>query len=82
MGQSKICGTDEALNLLVDYGKKIYGDKKIEEIEKLENPFDKAKKLWCVLNPASGTPDITKQQDLDSVIEKLRDKLSDNAARI
>lgn len=43
MGQSKICGTDEALNLLVDYGKKIYGDKKIEEIEKLENPFDKAK---------------------------------------
>ena len=82
MGQSKICGTDEALNLLVDYGKKIYGDKKIEEIEKLENPFDKAKKLWCLLNPASGTPDITKQQDLDSVIEKLRDKLSDNAARI
>ena len=82
MGQSKICSNNEVLDLLVDYGKKIYGDKEIEYIEKLKDPVDKAKKLWVLLNPSGETPCIREQQDLDDVVEILRDKLSDNAARI
>ena len=82
MGQSKICSNNEVLDLLVDYGKKIYGDKEVEYIEKLKDPVDKAKKLWVLLNPSGETPCIKEQQDLDDVVEILRDKLSDNAARI
>lgn len=82
MGQSKICSNNEVLDLLVDYGKKIYGDKEVEYIKKLKDPVDKAKKLWVLLNPSGETPCIKKQQDLDDVVEILRDKLSDSAARI
>lgn len=82
MEHSNTCSNNEVLDLLVDYGKKIYGGNKLRGIEKLKDPKDKAKKLWKVLNPEGGELSIEDQQNIDMLINKLRDKLSDNAARI
>ncbi len=82
MGQGNICSNDEVLNLLVDCGKKIYGNNKLKGIEELKNPKEKAERLWKLLNPKGEELSMEYQKDLDLFIDKLKDKLSDNAARI
>lgn len=82
MGQSNVCSNDEVLDLLLDYGSKIYDDEELKKISELKDPIRKAEKLWCFLDPEGELLRIKNNQDLDNVVEKLRDKLSDNAARI
>ena len=82
MGHGNICSNNEVLDLLVDYGKKIYGDDKLKGIEETSDLKDKARKLWTVLNPNENTLSEEDYEDIDVLIGKLRDKLSDNAARI
>ena len=81
MGQSKIRSNNEVLDVLVDYGKKIYGEKEFTELEKLEDPMAKAKMLWCLLNP-NDRSFIKDKRNIEEIIDKLKDKLSDDAARV
>lgn len=82
MEYSNTCSNNEVLDLLVDYGKKIYGNNRLKGIEELNDPKDKAKKLWKILNPEGEELSMEDQQNIDMLINKLKDKLSDKAARI
>ena len=82
MGHSIVCSNDELLDVLVDYSKKIYGDNKCTGIDDLKDPKAKAEKLWKILNPGEEISGAKDQADLDYIIAKLRDKLSDKVARV
>lgn len=82
MGHGNVCRNNEVLDLLVDYGKKIYGNSKLKGIEELKDPRDKAEKLWKLLNPEGEEFPKENLQDMDMLLCKLKDKLADRAARV
>lgn len=81
MEYSIVCSNNELLDVLIDYSKKIYGDMKCKGIDDLKDPKAKAKKLWQILNPEEAAS-FQEQMDLDYMLESIRDKLSDKAARV
>lgn len=81
MEYSMVCSNNELLDVLIDYSKKIYGDMKCTGIDDIKDPKAKAKKLWQILNPEDAEA-LHDQMDLDYMLESIRDKLSDQAARV
>lgn len=82
MEHSIVCSNDELLDVLIDYSKKIYGNTKCTGIDELKDPKDKAKKLWKILNPEEEISASQDQEDINFLLEAIRDKLSDKAARV
>ena len=82
MGSSIVCSNDELLDVLIDYSRKIYGDSKCVGLDDLKDPKAKAQRLWDILNPNEEISAAKDQDDLDQLLMKLKDKLSDRAARV
>lgn len=82
MEHSIVCSNDELLDVLIDYSKKIYGDTKCIGIDELKDPKAKAKRLWEILNPEEEVSALQNQEDISKLLEAIRDKLSDKAARV
>ncbi len=82
MGSSIVCSNDELLDVLIDYSRKIYGDSKCVGIDDLKDPKAKAQRLWDILSPNEEISAAKDQYDLDQLLMKLKDKLSDRAARV
>ncbi len=82
MKQSNKCSNNEVLDLLVNYGIKIYGEKELKGIESLKDPVAKTERLWNIINPNGETLIIKNNEDMREVIKKIQDKLSDDAAKM
>ena len=82
MEQSRIYSKDQLLDVLIDYSKKIYGEMKFSDIENLKDPKEKAMKLWEVVIPEEEIAASQAEEGLDNLLEIIRDKLSDKAARV
>jgi len=70
------------LDVLIDYSKKIYGEMKLSGIEDLKDPKEKVMKLREIIIPEEEFAASQTEEELSNLLEIIRDKLSDKAARV
>ncbi|HHY78367.1 MAG TPA: ATP-dependent protease, Lon family [Clostridiales bacterium] len=82
MEQSSLYSKDQLLDVLIDYSKKIYGEMKLSGIEDLKDPKEKVMKLREIIIPEEEFAASQTEEELSNLLEIIRDKLSDKAARV
>lgn len=77
---SSICSNDVLIDVLVDFTKKLYSG---DETKKLDSITDKREKVYILHEIISGNTKTgqIKEEKLETLIEDIRDKLSDAAAK-
>jgi len=80
--QSSLYSKDQLLDVLIDYSKKIYGEMKLSGIEDLKDPKEKVMKLREIIIPEEEFAASQTEEELSNLLEIIRDKLSDKAARV